>query len=82
MLSVRCKICNKELISSSKTQSCGCPNMMTITSDKITAKDLSDVVLLNANNNLKKGDTFSNQELEYQENRRKRKVRKLDFEIR
>jgi len=82
MLSVRCKICNKELISSNKTQSCGCPNMMTITSDKITAEDLSDVVLLNANNNLKKGGTFSNQELEYQENRRKRKVRKLDFEIR
>jgi len=82
MLSVRCKICNKELISSCKTQSCGCPNMMTIISDKITAKDLSDVVLLNSNNNLKKGSTFSNQELEYQENRRKRKARKLDFEIR
>ena len=56
--------------------------MMTIISDKITAKDLSDVVLLNSNNNLKKGSTFSNQELEYQENRRKRKARKLDFEIR
>jgi len=55
---------------------------MTIISDKITAKDLSDVVLLNSNNNLKKGSTFSNQELEYQENRRKRKARKLDFEIR
>jgi len=82
MLSVRCKICSKELISTSKSQCCGCPNMMTVLEDKVSALDLSDVVLLNSDNNLKKGGTLSNQDLEYQENRRKRKVRKLDFEIR
>ena len=56
--------------------------MMTVLEDKVSALDLSDVVLLNSNNNLKKGGTLSNQDLEYQENRRKRKVRKLDFEVR
>ena len=82
MLSVRCKICNKELISSSKTQCCGCPNTMTLLEDKVTAKDLSQVVLLNSKTNLKKGGVLNKEDLEYQENRRKRKVRKLNFEIR
>jgi len=38
--------------------------------------------LLNSNNSIKKDSNFSSKELEYQENRRKRKVRKLDFEVR
>ena len=82
MLSVRCKTCNKELTSSPKSQSCGCPNMMTLQGDKVTASDLSQVVLLNSNTNLKKGGVLNKEDLEYQENRRKRKVRKLNFEIR
>ena len=32
--------------------------------------------------NLKKGGVLNKEDLEYQENRRKRKVRKLNFEIR
>ena len=82
MLSVRCKTCNVELTSSPKSQSCGCPNMMTLQEDKVTANDLSQVVLLNSNTNLKKGGVLNKEDLEYQENRRKRKVRKLNFEIR
>ena len=82
MLSVRCKICNVELTSSPKSQSCGCPNMMILQGDKVTANDLSQVVLLNSKTNMKKGGVLNKEDLEYQENRRKRKVRKLNFEIR
>ena len=82
MLSVRCKVCNKELHSSTKTQCCGCSNMTTVTGDKITAVDLSKVVLLNSEKNVNSQGILTQQDLEYQENRRKRKVRKLDFEIR
>ena len=84
MLVVRCRECNKE-ISSHETQakSCGCPNMMTVQGDSVTAVDLSHVVMLQSNKKQSKQQSlFSPQELQYQEQRRKRKVRKLDFEVR
>ena len=49
--------------------------MMTVTEDKVTAKDLTP-------NKSKSKDVLSPQDLSFQEERRKRKVRKLDFEIR
>jgi len=79
MLSVRCKQCNTELTSSSKTQVCGCPNMMTITDDAVSATDLKKVVITRLDK--KETEGFSSQDLQWQEQRRKRKVRKLDFEI-
>jgi len=82
MLSVRCKTCNRELTSSTKTQCCGCPNMMTVQDDKVTANDLSKVVWLNAKESLKDNSILTKNDLEYQENRRKRKVRKINFETR
>lgn len=82
MLSVRCKTCNRELISSSKTQCCGCQNMMTVRDDQVSANDLSKVVWLNCKDNLKNNNILTKNDLEYQENRRKRKVRKLNFEER
>jgi len=82
MTSVRCKQCNRELISSPKFQTCGCSNMLTLQGDNITAVDLSKVVLLNSENILNDRRALTNQDLQYQENRRKRKVRKLDFEER
>lgn len=81
MLNIRCKSCGKELTSSSKLQVCGCPNMMTLVDDKITALDLTEVVLLNKTNTQKKKSSFTPQELEFQESRNKRKVRKLNFEV-
>ena len=80
MLSVRCKQCNTELISSSKTQVCGCPNMMTITDDAVSATDLKKVVITRLDE--KETEGLTSNDLEWQEKRRKRKVRKLDFEIR
>ena len=82
MLSVRCKVCNTELISSSKSQCCGCRNMMTVIGDKVSALNLSEVVLLETEKNLKSHSILTKDDLEYQENRRKRKVRKLNFETR
>ena len=80
MLSVRCKQCNTELTSSSKTQVCGCPNMMTITDDAVSAIDLKRVVITRLDK--KETEGLTSNDLEWQEKRRKRKVRKLDFEIR
>ena len=76
-------MCGKELEGHpTKTRSCGCSNMTTIRGDKISALDLSEVVLLNSEKNIKKQPMLSNADLKYQEDRRKRKVRKLDFEVR
>ena len=63
-------------------QSCGCPNMMTIDGDQISAVDLGRVYMLNSGNKKEVKGVFSSEDLAYQEARRKRKVRKLDFEIR
>ena len=82
MLSVRCKICNTELTSTSKTQCCGCRNQMVLKEDKVSALDLSEVVWLNYKKNLKNNNILTKNDLEYQESRRKRKVRKLNFEER
>ncbi len=82
MLSVRCKICNTELTSTSKIQSCGCQNQMILEGDKVSALDLSEVVWLNYKKNLKNNNILTKNDLEYQESRRKRKVRKLNFEER
>ena len=82
MLVVRCKDCNKELTSNPKTQVCGCPNMMTVKGDSVSAVDLSRVVMINSTQKEQKSNVLSSSDLAYQEARRQRKVRKLDFEIR
>jgi hypothetical protein len=83
MLSIRCKDCNKELLGHpTKTITCGCSNMATIRGDKISALDLSRVVMLNSLKEVQKSNVLSNQDLAFQEARRQRKVRRLDFEVR
>jgi hypothetical protein len=82
MITIRCKQCNRELVNSSKFQCCGCSNLSSIHNGNITAVDLSKVVLTNTENSVNNHRALTNQDLEYQENRRKRKVRKLDFEER
>jgi hypothetical protein len=83
MISIRCKDCNRELVGHpSKTVTCGCPNMATIRGDKISALDLSHIVMLNSLKEAQKTNVLSSQDLAFQEARRQRKVRKLDFEIR
>ena len=84
MLVVRCRDCQKEISSRSggRRQSCGCPNMMTVKGDSVTALDLSRVIMISSEKKKKNNEVLSPQDLSFQEERRKRKIRKLDFEIR
>ena len=80
---IRCRSCGKEIVGHpSKTVSCGCPNMATIRGDKISAVDLGDIVMLNGYSPNKESGVLTNADIRWQEDRRKRKVRKLDFEVR
>ncbi len=83
MISIRCKDCNKELLGHPiKTVSCGCPNMTTIRGDRISAIDLSRVVMLNSLKETPKTNVLTSQDIAWQEQRRQRKVKRLDFEVR
>ena len=78
MIKVRCRDCNKEV---TEGKSCGCPNMVTVKGDTLTAVDLTRTIMVSSSNdNTESG--LTSQDLQWQEQRRKRKVRKLDFEIR
>ena len=79
---VRCRACNKEVKArAGKSVCCGCSNMTTIKGDVISAVDLSQVIMLNTYSvNEKSG--LSSEQIEWQEERSKRKIRKLDFEVR
>ena len=82
MITVRCKNCNREIKSNHHTQCCGCPNMMTVIEDKVTAVDLTRVVMVESNRETIPKSFLSQSDLSYQEQRRKRKVRRLDFDVR
>jgi hypothetical protein len=56
--------------------------MMTVIGDSITASDLSKTIIVRRIDEKKEKDKLTSQDLEWQEQRRKRKVRKLDFEVR
>jgi hypothetical protein len=83
-LKIRCRSCNKEIEGHpSRTVSCGCPNMATIRGGVISAVDLSLIVMLNSpKEQLQTNSILTPEDLAFQEERRKRKVRRLDFEIR
>jgi hypothetical protein len=82
-LKIRCRSCGKELEGHhSKTITCGCSNMATIRGDKISANDLSQVVMLNSYNVKSKNNVLTNEDIMWQEARRQRKVRRLDFDVR
>ena len=78
MLVVRCRDCNKEITShETQAKSCGCSNMMTVKGDSVTAVDLNRVLMIQSINKKqsKSKDVLSPQDLNFQEERRKRKVR-------
>ena len=80
MIRVRCKDCSKEV--TDDTGACGCPNMVTVKGDVVTALDLTRTIMVSSYQTEKKSEGLSSQDLQWQEQRRKRKVRKLDYEIR
>ena len=80
---VRCRSCGKELESAAgKSVCCGCSNMTTIKGDVISANDMGEVIMLTSYSSKKKRQGLTDQDLEWQNQRRKRKIRKLDFEVR
>jgi len=82
-LRIRCRSCGKELEGHpTKTVTCGCPNMATIRGGVISALDLSQVVMLNSYQTKTKSGVLTNEDLAFQEARRQRKVKRLDFEVR
>ena len=82
-IKIRCRSCGKELEGHpSKTVCCGCPNMTTIRGDKISAVDLSNVVMVNSYQTKNKKGVLSSEDILWQEQRKQRKVRKMNFEVR
>jgi len=83
MISIRCKECRREITGhSTKSVSCGCPNMATVRGDKISAVDLTQIVMLNSVKEKTKTNVLSSEDIAWQEARRQRKVKRLDFEVR
>ena len=80
---VRCRSCNKEVEGGSgKSICCGYSNLTTVYDDRISARDMSKVIMLGNYGNHKSKSLFSGDELDWQEKRNRRRVRKLDFEVR
>jgi hypothetical protein len=65
-----------------KTKCCGCDNLTTVTGEKISALDLTLVELIDSDYKKDVKSVFSREDLAYQEARRNRKIKRLDFEIR
>ena len=74
-------MCGVEITSTKKPQCCGCSNQMIVSEETVSAKDLSSVVMINHIHGVEE-TSLSKEELEWQENRKRRKVKRLDFEIR
>ena len=82
-LKIRCRSCGRDLEGHpSKTVTCGCSNMASIRGDKISALDLSQIVMLNSLKQNQNKGVLTSQDIAWQEARRQRKVRRLDFEVR
>ena len=82
-IKVRCRSCGKEVEGAAgRAVSCGCPNRVTVVGDVVSATDMDKVVMLNSYGSKKEKEGLTDQDLQWQEQRRKRKVRKLDFEVR
>ena len=82
-LRIRCRSCGEELEGAAgKSVCCGCSNMTTIKGDVISANDMSNVVVLSMPKKVSKSGVLRPEDIEWQERRRQRKVRKLDFEVR
>ena len=84
MLVIRCKNCGKQLEEHpSQLRSCQCPNLTYIRGDNISGLDLSLVEIISGPKFKHRESTvLTRQDLEFQEQRNQRKVRRLDFEIR
>ena len=79
---VRCNACGKDLQSEKSRVSCGCSNMTTVHGDTVSAVNLSEILLINTTANVREAGHLTKDQLEWQEQRRKRRIRKLTYEER
>ncbi len=79
---VQCTVCNTIITGSRKSQVCGCTNQMVVDDTTFTAKSLANVKVLNTITNVTESGHLTEDQLKWQEQRRKRKIRKLTFEER
>jgi hypothetical protein len=80
---IQCRSCGRELNSiSGKSVSCGCPNMASIRNGVVSAVDLSKIVMINSLKKDSKNGVLTTDDIMWQEARRQRKVKKLNFEVR
>jgi len=77
---VQCTVCNTIIQSTGKPQVCGCENQLVVDDTSFTAKSLANVKCLNTN--VREAGHLTEDQLEWQQQRRKRKIRKLTFEER
>ena len=56
--------------------------MMTLVDDVITAEDLGKVIIVRNSSKRKYKDSLTSEDLAWQEARKQRKIRKLDFDVR
>jgi|MDTB01.2.fsa_nt_gb hypothetical protein len=82
MVTAQCKVCGREIVGSHKPQGCGCSNHMIVQDDTVTAVDLDNVILIQSKDSVKSVDILTVDDINYQEKRRKRKIRKLTYEER
>jgi len=82
MLKIRCLACNTEVQAKPGQSSvCKCSNMATIRGDSVSAVDLSQVVIISGTPSYKKSaSVLSSSDLMWQEERKKRGVRRITFE--
>jgi len=84
MLKIRCLACNTEVLAKPGQSSvCKCSNMAAIRGDSVSAVDLSQVVIISGSPSYKKpASVLSSSDLMWQEERKKRGVRRITFEER
>ncbi len=84
MLVIRCKNCGKVLEEHpSQLRCCQCPNLTSIRGGHISGMDLSLVEILSGAKSKRQDQSIlTKQDLEFQEQRKQRRVRRLDFEVR
>ena len=84
MITIKCLACGKELTSYTiETKCCGCANMTSVTGNTFTGEDLSLVEVVSQDKySSSDNGVLSNDDKQFQENRRQRKIRRINFETR
>ena len=82
MITIKCLACGKELTSYTiETKCCGCSNMTSVTGNTFTGEDLSLIEVISQDKfSSSENGVLSKEDKQFQENRRQRKIRRINFE--